>query len=1667
MRIIFATLLSLAFAFSAIAQDDCSNAEPLCNGFQLTGTTIGTTAAPGDPSIGCGDNTINNSAWFTVIGTGNGLATLTVSGIDNNPGLEMQVYTGICGSLTPVAGSCRAANGPAGSMTASFSITTGRTYYILVDGTGGNQEDFNIVCSATNNSIVGTPLASFNTNVLRGCTPLSIQAFNQTVLYGGSNITYRWQVDNGSSIPSSGSDTTFQISALGVHTLSLTACNIECGCTQFTRTIYVQELFPTFSFTPANACLGTPIEFSASALIQPAFPPTNPNVSLWQWNFGDPNSGSNNTATGQDVTHEFIGPGNSFTVTLTAFGTCGPETFTQTVNVRSAPVVSAGPPQTICEGATLLLNGTTTNASAPVSWNWTGPGTLSCNDCPSPSVTDIPAGGPYTFSVDIIDNNGCIDDSTVEITVHEKPVVFVNGTLDVCRYDTVAIEAIPLAGVPPLSIQWTPSNVANDTLFSTFAFMGTSEQRFCAVLTDSIGCQSEEDCQQINTYPQPTINASTATLCATSPVLQNTFTVGGAGLGSTYSWAASPNYSLITGATSDSASITASFPPGVAATYIFTAITEDGFTGCRDTISTSFTVTAGLNMSLSMPSQICEGNTTTLSALGATTYTWTSSPGYAFSDSTSAVITVAPTTTTIFTVTGTLGSCSQVLNDTLVVNPRPRAAARPIDGFCGCATLNLTGTGSTVGMNYNWASNTGQPILNSTSLNATAVRCVSDNFTLRVTDPSTGCFRDTTIGVVTRPNPVAVANVVPDLICNGSNTLIALNGTGSNTNPGTTYQWSSNNPGVVINGTSLLNATASVSTATVFFLTVRDSLGCDTVATDTVQIHPLPVISANEPFICRSDPSLTSIIRVSGAGAGSNYNWTAVPSCTTPSSATGESQTFDFAGCGTGTYTFNIIVTDGLTNCVTSLRQEVFVVNGVNMSTSADTSICEGNSVTLIASGANRYIWSTGETNDTISVSGLTNAGSPHEILVTGTIGGCSATDTIEVTVNPVPLTSPVSGPNFICISDTALTYSVTPASGNYSWNIQGGTITSQSGNTVTVNWDSVGTGIISVVDTNSFGCPGSIQTILVTINGLPDTVSIAGPIVVCENSFATYFISGTAGSTYRWTVSNGTISGSSTGSAVTVQWGTAGFGSVFLQETNAANCAGPLLPVNVIINPRPAPAIIDGTPDICVGSTEIYTSPASPGSSYAWLLTNGQLVSVNTGTDTLTSSWPMQGLGTVGLVETNSFGCSSDTALFNVTIYPQPDAGIVDDSVSLCQSESYFALAGSTVGSIQWLTSGSGAFTNDTIQSPTYIPGPSDTGFVTLTMVVASFPCANDTDRVVLFVSPSPVVTITGTDNTICFGSNDTLTATGGGTYLWAPIGLTDSVIIVSPPTTTDYTVSVRNDFGCLTTDTFTVTVIPPGLPNGGPDLVSCIGDSVILSGTQQNAGGLVWSSAGDGTFQPSITDPNVYYQPGIIDTTNGIVQIFLTTTGACLNLQDTVLIELRGLPVVSVGRDTLLTNGYDSSVEVILNGQANNTPSIQWSSTGSGSFVPSDTSLNAIYQPAEADYTLDSVFVVLTATGGCLVVSDSLRIDFTPFIIPNVFTPYPASPGYNDYFEIRNLPRNSSLKIWDRWGLLVFTSDDYRNNWDAANLNSDTYYFILETLNKKFKGWIKVLRD
>ncbi len=80
-----------------------------------------------------------------------------------------------------------------------------------------------------------------------------------------------------------------------------------------------------------------------------------------------------------------------------------------------------------------------------------------------------------------------------------------------------------------------------------------------------------------------------------------------------------------------------------------------------------------------------------------------------------------------------------------------------------------------------------------------------------------------------------------------------------------------------------------------------------------------------------------------------------------------------------------------------------------------------------------------------------------------------------------------------------------------------------------------------------------------------------------------------------------------------------------------------------------------------------------------------------------------------------------------------------------------------------------------------------------------------------------------------------------------------------------------------------------------------------------------------------------------------------------------------------------------------------------------------------------------------------------------------PNVMTP--NGDGLNDLFEIDGLElyANSKVEVYDRWGNVVFSSDNYKNDWDGGDLPEGTYYYILEVDDPQetvHRGILTILR-
>ncbi len=1578
----------------------------------------------------------------------------------------MELYTGACGSLVST-GNCASGNsGTGGSMAITFATVAGTTYFVMIDGNSGNDETFDIIATTVDDAIVARPDANFNVDPPFGCTPLNVLCDNITALHGGTNITYEWRINTGGWLPATGADTTVTLAVVDTHTVTLRVCNLQCGCKTVSQDVTVQDLYPTISYLPPTGCIGSPINFTGAASVLPLPPSVPPDVTLWTWDFGDPASGPANTATGQSVFHTYDGPGTSYTVKLVIQGTCGPDSVTTVINLAPKPVISITAPTEICEGVPLNLSSSISNATPPYTYDWQGVGTFSCTNCPATIVTDLFAGGPYTFDFEVTDSLGCTADTSFDVTVNELPVVFAGGIITVCPSDSAQLDAIAFNGWGPYTFAWTPTTGLSDSTIADPYTFNTNNVWYTVTVTDFLGCTSTPDSVNILQYPIPTIQPSSADLCTSQIPLTNDFNVIGANPGSTYSWALSPDYALITAATPDSSGITATFPP-VVGTYDFIAIISDGLTGCIDTVPTSFSVTAGLSMSVTGPSIICSGDSATLTVTGADTYSWSANPPYFFADPNDSVQTVQPLVPTIFTITGTQGTCTQDLDYTLNVSAYPNAVINPIASFCGCTNVSLNGSGSTAGMDYLWLSQSGSFIFSDTSLITAATICANDSIFFTVTDPVSGCATTVSDGVTSRPRPNVVATVSPDTICNGVVTPVVLDGTGSNTVTGTTYLWTSS-PAVAIANDTSLNTTSSVNGATQFTLTVTDSSGCDSSAVAQVYIHPLPVISASGPFICNTDPLLQSTITVTGASPGSTYLWT-LPGCVTPGTASTSSQLFDFATCGLGSFNFDIDVIDAVTTCTTNVSTSVSVVAGVTLTVTADNdTICEGGSVMLAASGANSYSWSSGELVDTIYPSPLTAANSPYTFVVVGTVGLCSDTDSIVIVVNPLPLTDSIIGPVLVCENDTNVIYSVLNTAGStYNWSVAGGLLQAGQGfSSILVDWNTNGAAFISVVETNSFGCDGLPQSLSFVINPIPAAPVVTGPDTVCQSDISTYFVNPSAGSTFNWTITGGTYLLGQTGVVNIFQWDSIGNQNLNVYEVTSPGCSGPSTNYGVFVNAKPLLPILTGNNMVCDNITQYYNISSNAGSIYTWSVVGAASVVPNVAGDSITVDWGTPGVGSVKVFETNTAGCVSDTASISVSIYNHPVANIPNPSDSICNG-AYQVISSATTPNVKWTTDGGGTFNNDSITTPVYTPAVTDTGYTHLYMVVNNPACLNDTGEITLYITPSPIVTVTGPLTPICYGSIDSLRATGGGTYVWTPGGIPGPVIGIRPIVNTTYFVTVTNTYNCATVDSYPVTVIPPGIADAGSDQSICAGDVVLLNGSQVNGVGLYWTSAGDGTFSPDTVSPAVTYNPGASDTTNGSATIYLTTVGACLDQSDSVTVLIERQPLLIASADTTISSEPSENATIPLLTLSANVTSVQWTTTGSGVFIPSDTSLSAVYDPSDDDYKLTQLFIIGTTTGNCATAIDTLIIDFTPFFIPNVFTPFPLSPGYNDYFRIGNYDTRVGLKVWDRWGSLVYTSDQYQNDWDGHGLDAGVYYYIVTSPEKEYKGWVQLIRE
>lgn len=1180
----------------------------------------------------------------------------------------------------------------------------------------------------------------------------------------------------------------------------------------------------------------------------------------------------------------------SGTSNLSTSGITDADIFVMKLDNDYTPPPTSVTPATICSGNTATIS-----ATGAIAYRWydaaTG-GNLLQTGSPtfvSPVLTNsttyyVAAYNPCSFLESIR--------IPVSVTVNPLPTVLLNPSVSTICVGASAV----LTANGANTYSWSPATGLTATTGSPVTATPTVTTTYIVTGTDLNGCSSTATRSiTVNPLPTVTITAGANAVCLG---ISTSLTANGA---NTYSWSPSATLSASTGAT-----VTAT----PTATTTYTVIGTNTTTGCTKSATKAITVNPLPNVAVSSAANsVCLGNSTSLTATGASTYTW--SPSITLSASTGATVSATPTTTTTYTVTGTntTTGCVKSVTKAITVNPLPNVAVTAAaNNICIGSSTSLTATGANT---YTWSPNTALSATTGASVVANPTSAIT--YTVTGTDINT-CTNSASVAISVTPMP-SISVTGPASACTGSS--ISLTASPSGGTGTCSVQWENSLDGLTwtnIAGANNNTYPTTIAASTYFRASYTcSSSPCPSVYSNTHLVNALqfqPILSTTTPTICTGG---TAVLTISGGNAATTYTWQrSTNSGSTWANITGYIGTnaTSYSQNPTVNTSYRIVVSDPTCGTIVTSSVSVIVVPDPVVTVTASTNnFCAGTSGTTLTAtlsggvGTGVYQWqqyigttwttiagATAATYTTPTIAANTN----FRVISSQTGSGCVATGTnsISIAVKALPniYTNPAA-PTFCTGGSVTITaYNGT----SYSWSPAMG-LNNSTGSPVIANPTSSSTYTLTGVGTN--GCAKTIS-VPVTVNQDPN-LTIAAPSSVCSGSGVplTASTSGGAGTcTVQWQKStNGTswanISGG-TGASYTAAAITT---NTYFRATYSCNGGGcsPAATSNVVyvtvVNIQPT--LITTTPTICVGGTaQLNISGGTASTTYTWQL------SADGG-----ATWS----NLTGYIGVNSTSCSNITTINRMyrVIFNDPICGILtspsvsvtvvaDPIVSVTTSNNDFCAGTNNTTLTATLSGGIGTgvytwqqyigttWTNiaganaDTYTTPIIA---ANTNFRVISSQTGSGCVATGTNTVNITVLPTPNIYTNPSSAIICVGGTRNIIAYNGTSYTWTPsTGLntsTGSTVTATPTTNTTYSVTGTGTNGCVKTVTVPITVnADPTISISGPSTVP-VGTSTVLNASPANGAGtctLQWQSSSNGTTWTNIAGAttNTYTTPTITAT-------------------------------------------------------------------------------------------------------------------------------------------------------------------------------------------------------
>jgi len=1147
-----------------------------------------------------------------------------------------------------------------------------------------------------------------------------------------------------------------------------------------------------------------------------------------------------------------------------------------------------------------------------------------------------------TFQVVGATEAGCKDTLNYNVIVNATPVALtINGGGPYCAGESVTLQVQTAPGFATLDYAWTgpgvPANMATGTvaggdvitLVIPSILMGDAGL-YSLVLTSLDGCESEPISTTVTVSSTPEIalisgnsgyclgeNVTlTATNTATGFATMLCTWTGPNGFGVTQTVnAADPIVLNLT-------NITSSFS-GIYTLVCSVASCESDPVQFNLVINTPPLITA-----ISPNGTFCEGTSVTFTAQngqlgsGPVSYTWTG-PNASLPFTGPASLTgpyeftipnLSPADAGTYTLT--LGGCPSAPQSVNInVLPAPNITITGGGDKCVGQDVTLTATNSTQGVGpiiYIWTDPNGNIL--SQGVTSDNVPCTvtinnvtaanSGVYTIFKTIDATGCTATETVTInvlpglnIIDPTPDSTYCEFEDVLLTATNTVDAGD---------LTYTWTGPN-GTVLGPftvgsfdplTAIINDATLIHSGT-WTLSITSSTGCSSNDIQ-VEVTILPGVRITA-VTGGGQYCLNAPVNLNGSGEGSadsvSYTWTAPNGTIIGSGTTVPAGPFPGSSNQNlpGTYILEVIADSSGCGDSDSVIIEIIPLPEV-MVLNNDTTLCDLDTLEICGQaltpniGTFTYTWTT-PTDETIFGTASGNAPfcdviSPMEDYGSGpyilriTANGCtSEADTFNVTLNPNPSVTIISGGGTYCAGDTAFICftNVNPLVTGffYTYILPDGTLTSGqtlASDTICIPVTQSGTFCTSI---ESFdGCVSSLACTTVTFEPSAD-LSVTANTPVCENE--TLLLSGTnslpcSGTiTYAWNGPNGfTFVGTAPcGGPFTASVPNPVAGEYCLIAPLSSNCPDTAC-ITVVVNPAPTVVgnLINGGGTYCAGDQVVLTAQVTISDNtpitYTWCQNNvpipGQTGTVPSGTILTLDLGQLAGndAGEYCLKLESINGCvNMPETCTQITVNPTPAILTVTGGGTYCEGVNVPLNGTGTpgLGNVTYMWTGPNNFMFNGGPVPSQGPFPAtvsniaQNGAGIYSLIVKLGDCA-DTANVVVVVNPKPIITIISGNQTACVGSSVvvsfTINPNGASSVNWSydspafdtsgtVTTLTTITFTIVANATTSATITASSSDGCEAEPqqiTITVQDIPTPVLTAS-SLVLCPGDQLTLTTT------------------------------------------------------------------------------------------------------------------------------------------------------------------------------------------------------------------------------------------